>query len=154
VASGPNVHIVWWDNRDGNYEIYYKRSTDQGITWEPDLRLTNDGSWSQFPQIALIDSVIHVIWEDGRISYDNNELFYKRNPTGNPGIEEITDTHVHGLSNWKISTILTGPIILPRGMTCKVFDICGREIQNLDPAPGIYFLHTEGAITQKLIKIK
>jgi len=25
-VSGASVHVVWQDNRDGNYEIYYKRN--------------------------------------------------------------------------------------------------------------------------------
>lgn len=90
VASGSNVHVVWWDNRDGNYEIYYKCSFDNGTTWEPDTRLTNDDSWSQNPHIAFADTMLHVVWLDGRVALGNNEIFYKRNPTGNTGVGENT----------------------------------------------------------------
>lgn len=41
VASGNDVHIVWMDNRDGNYEIYYKKSSENGANWGADVRLTN-----------------------------------------------------------------------------------------------------------------
>ena len=34
AISGDTVHVVWQDNRDGNDEIYYKRSIDGGLTWE------------------------------------------------------------------------------------------------------------------------
>jgi len=34
AVSGNVVHIVWYDYRDGaNGEIYYKRSTDEGVSW-------------------------------------------------------------------------------------------------------------------------
>jgi len=82
VASGPNAHLVWWDNRDANYEIYYKRSTTGGTSWEADTRLTNDASWSQQPFIAVSGPRLHVVWKDGRDG--NDEIYYKRNPTGNP----------------------------------------------------------------------
>lgn len=40
AASGDSIHVVWSDNRDGNDEIYYKRSVDGGLTWGDDIRLT------------------------------------------------------------------------------------------------------------------
>jgi len=88
ALSGSNIHVTWWDNRDGNYEIYYKISPDLGMTWHSDERLTVDGSWSQNPHIAAADSILHIIWKDGRAG--NDEIYYKRNPTGNPGVDEMT----------------------------------------------------------------
>ena len=33
ASSGDTVHVVWSDNRlGGNYEIFYKRSTDGGLS--------------------------------------------------------------------------------------------------------------------------
>ncbi len=81
AVSGTNVHLVWQDNRDGNDEIYYKCSTDEGITWKPDVHLTNDIHWSIFPSIAIADTMVHVVWTDDRDG--NPEIYYKRNPTGN-----------------------------------------------------------------------
>lgn len=76
ASSGANVHVVWHDNRDGNTEIYYKRSTDNGTTWEADRRITVDPSWSERPSIALSDSIVHVAWYDGRLGPPR--IFYKR----------------------------------------------------------------------------
>lgn len=76
ASSGAIVHVVWHDNRDGNTEIYYKRSTDNGATWEADTRLTDDASWSERPSVAVIDSIIHVAWYDGRVGPPR--IYYKR----------------------------------------------------------------------------
>ncbi len=58
AASGTGVHAFWWDGRDGNPEIYYKRSTDAGATWEADTRLTNDTATSaSIPFVALSGAV-------------------------------------------------------------------------------------------------
>ena len=85
VGSGNNVHVVWIDLRDGNDEIYYKRSTDGGTSWELDTRLTNDPASSLYPSVAVSGSYVHVVWCDER---DGNwEIYYKRNPTGNAGIK-------------------------------------------------------------------
>lgn len=86
AVSGSNVHIVWYDSRNGDYEIYYKRSIDGGITWEPEIRLTNSLGNSINPSIAVSGPMVHVIWCDNRDG--NYEIYYKRNPNGNVGIEE------------------------------------------------------------------
>ncbi len=51
-------------------------------------------------------------------------------------------------------TVVSGPLRLPDGTTCRVFDITGREIRSINPGPGIYFLEVGGAIKEKLIKIR
>jgi len=81
-TSFSAVHVIWQDYRDGNGEIYYKRSTDAGLNWEADTRLTNNSANSWYPCISVSDSVVHVVWYDDRDG--NNEIYYKRNPTGNP----------------------------------------------------------------------
>lgn len=82
AVSGSVVHVVWWDFRNTNEEIYYKRSTDGGVSWEADTRLTSNNAESQFPSVAVSGSTVHVVWNDDR---DGNwEMYYKRNPTGNP----------------------------------------------------------------------
>jgi hypothetical protein len=60
--SGSNVDVAWEDNRDGNFEIYHKRSTDYGLTWGPDERLTTDSSPSAYPSIVADGANIHIVW--------------------------------------------------------------------------------------------
>ncbi len=52
-SSGNVVHVVWKDNRDGNYEIYYKQSIDGGISWGTDTRLTNNTANSLLPTLYV-----------------------------------------------------------------------------------------------------
>jgi hypothetical protein len=82
ASQSSNVHVVLWDNRDGNYEIYYKRSTNAGATWEPDMRLTNNPAISGSSSIAVSGDTVHVVWNDNRTV--NWGLYYKRSP--NAGI--------------------------------------------------------------------
>ncbi len=60
--SGSNVDVAWEDNRDGNFEIYHKRSTDYGLTWGPDERLTTDSAVSVYPSIVTDGASIHIVW--------------------------------------------------------------------------------------------
>lgn len=75
-SAGLDVHVAWYDSRDGETEIYYKRSTDGGITWKEDVRLTNAPGSSLHPSIAADGSNVHIVWHDNR---DGNgyEIYYK-----------------------------------------------------------------------------
>ena len=52
------------------------------------------------------------------------------------------------------TTIFTGPFRITIDKSYKIFDVTGRQIHTLDPAPGIYFIEVDGEIRQKIIKIR
>ncbi len=68
VASGHLVYAVWTDTRDGNEEEYFKRSIDDGVTWGPDVRLTNDPANSWAPVIDASGQTVHCAWFDQKDS--------------------------------------------------------------------------------------
>jgi hypothetical protein len=39
--TGNVLHLAWEDTRGNATEVYYKRSLDDGVTWGPDIRLSN-----------------------------------------------------------------------------------------------------------------
>ena len=82
IDSDNNPHVVWYDETPGNFEIYYKKSTDGGTTWSTIKRLTWISDTSYYPVIATDSSnVIHVVWEDGTPS-SGYEINYKRSTDG------------------------------------------------------------------------
>jgi hypothetical protein len=87
--------VVWSDTRDFNSEIYYKHSTDGGISWTADTRLTNNTAGSDMPSISLSGSTVHVTWYDSRNT--NYTIYYKR--SSDNGVSWGTDTRVTYSSN-------------------------------------------------------
>ena len=100
---GPAVHVAWSDERHNVDEVgqpydcgiandstmcreeeYYRRSTDFGDTWEPEVRLTVDppdaprSSWA--PSIAVWENNVHVVFFDRRT--DRFQVYYKRSTGG------------------------------------------------------------------------
>ncbi len=109
AVSDSIVHIVWYDHRDGNTEIYYKRSVDNGMLWYSDERITDDLAASYNPSIAVCDSIVHIVWYDWR---DNDEeIYYNRSVNDGEtwGIidERITDavgkSHYVSVACWDCS---------------------------------------------------
>lgn len=77
-VTGDNVHVVWSDSKPGNWELYYKRSLDNGATWGGRKRLTRNAGWSDRPAVAVTSTYIHLVWMDDTTA--NFEIYYKRGP--------------------------------------------------------------------------
>jgi hypothetical protein len=76
VDSTDAVHVVWEDHAPGNADIYYKQSSDEGITWSAAQRLTWTSGSSFKPDIAIDSSnAAHVVWED--YTPADGEVYYK-----------------------------------------------------------------------------
>ena len=66
------VLIAWQDNRLGDNDIFFARSSDRGVTFAPDERLDDSGtdrSEQTRPDVA-IDAATHTayaVWEDERL---------------------------------------------------------------------------------------
>ncbi len=81
IAVNDNyIHVVWADNKDnpeffGN-EIYYRRSSNYGKTWDSEIRLIYSNGYSGSPVIGVNGSNIHIAWRDSRSG--TTEVYYKR----------------------------------------------------------------------------
>ena len=147
VTDGAFIHICWQDARDGNNEVYHKISIDGGASWANDTRLTNDPGASNTPSINISGSALHIVWNDNRDG--NTEIYYKRNPTGNPiGITPISTNVPSGYSlsqNYPnpFNPVTNINFALPNTSNVKlaVFDMNGREVAvlvNGQYSPGTY----------------
>lgn len=91
LDANSNLHLVWQDNSSGNFEIYYKKSTDEGASWRSSSQADPaiDASWSApsritfnpgdscNPKIAADSSNnLHLVWSD--LSPGNWEIYYKK----------------------------------------------------------------------------
>jgi hypothetical protein len=76
-VSGTNVFIVWASKRGGIYEVYFRRSTDNGNTWDPEQKLTSSNINAFNCDITSFDNNIHITWEDHRTG-PSGEIFYIR----------------------------------------------------------------------------
>jgi hypothetical protein len=76
IGDDRTLHVVWFDGRDGELEVYYKASRDEGDSWDPDVRLTVAPGDSELPSVAVSGHAVHVAWIDRRSG--EPELYYKR----------------------------------------------------------------------------
>lgn len=107
AVSGDSVHVVWYDDRDIDLEIYYKRSVDGGLTWGEDIRLTNRASPSKYPSIAVSGSMIHIAWIDS----DPWNVFYKQSFDGGDTWEEDAQLTNTPWSSWHPCLAVSGSLL-------------------------------------------
>jgi hypothetical protein len=108
LDSSNNFNIVWYDNRDGNWEIYYTLVDIGGNTIIDDLRLTDDPGSSIQPEIELdSNGTCHVFWADNRVDVDNHEIFYKgilSPPVADAGLDQTVnvgdEVHFNGSGSY------------------------------------------------------
>jgi len=79
AVNGSNVYVVWFDCTPGNPEIYLRKSTDSGATWQTAKRLTNNTGNSYRPKIVVRSSNVYVVWDDD--TFGGNDDIYLRQST-------------------------------------------------------------------------
>ncbi|MGI9010833.1 MAG: sialidase family protein [Nitrososphaeraceae archaeon] len=82
VANGNNVYVVWQESITGNpygnnYEIYFKKSEDNGNTFSKPINLSNNTGFSEHPQIAASKNGIFIVWADNTDSNNTEIMFTK-----------------------------------------------------------------------------
>jgi Tol biopolymer transport system component len=80
AVDGTTIYVVWSDDTPGNYEIYFRRLNDGGITWTASQRLTSTAGGSHSPAIAVDGTNIYVVWQDD--TPGNSEVYLKRSVDG------------------------------------------------------------------------
>jgi hypothetical protein len=85
TSGDNNVYITWWTNKSGDWEVFFKASTDGGKTFGPKINLSNSkGVVSENAQIAATGSNVYVTWWERnqtmnepvmRASNDNGRTF-------------------------------------------------------------------------------
>ena len=69
------LHVVWYDNSQGIYDIYISHSSDGGATWTDPQNLSNSTESSFAPSIDIdSNGKIYIVWDEGDIS--NKHIYF------------------------------------------------------------------------------
>ena len=81
---GLNISIVWYEQiwPGPFYSLYYRNSTDMGVTWG-DIQLLQGPYPALFdPEIKIDENNVHVVWTEGHIDSNPHYVIYKNSTNG------------------------------------------------------------------------
>ncbi len=82
AVNESGIHVVWQDDIDGNYEIYYRkyRNSVNGCGWTEPENISKNYYISQKPDIKVNGSNIQVVWQDDMDG--NYEIYFTESNDG------------------------------------------------------------------------
>ncbi len=103
VSDGPNrgtIYVNWVDDRNGNFDVWFSKSTDKGKTWSKPQRINDDTSKrDQFFSWIACDPVSGYLYT----------VFYDRRNTKGNETEVYMANSVDGGKTWKNEKISEKP---------------------------------------------
>ena len=93
ASSGSNVYVVWRDTTPGNADIFFSRSTDNGMTFENNVNLSNNSGISGLPQIAAAGNAVYVVWQD--TTPGNDDILFRASVDGGVTFGDIPNLSNH-----------------------------------------------------------
>ena len=82
AKEGNNVYVVWSEGVGADRDVYFKRSTNNGASFGSTVNLSNDDTFSEIPDIAVVGDNVYVVWDDASSDEQGDQqsqLFFKRN---------------------------------------------------------------------------
>jgi uncharacterized delta-60 repeat protein len=145
-----NSYVAGGSYGVGTYEDYATVKYDPSGTEQWVERYNGPGNHWDVARAMFVDGAgnIYVTGYSGGTGTGDDYATLKYASTGveEQRIVELTGKYLH-------ATIISGPIILPMGTSCRLRDITGRVVVPELVRQGIYFVEIDGEIVQKLVKI-
>ncbi|MGB7884353.1 MAG: sialidase family protein [Nitrososphaeraceae archaeon] len=83
-SSNNNTYVVWQEsvpgNTDRNYEIFFKKSSDDGNSFGERIQLSDNIGFSEHPQMASENNNVYVVWADD--TNVNKQIYFKKSNNG------------------------------------------------------------------------
>ncbi|MFO7671461.1 MAG: exo-alpha-sialidase [Bacteroidales bacterium] len=93
TINGSNIHAVWVNEQAGPAcRLYYRNSTNNGLSWSTPTLLTGPNNGSYAPDIGVDGDEAWVFWNDNRDDDSTPELYFKNSTDG--GINWGDDTRL------------------------------------------------------------
>ena len=141
VEDSGNFIITWDDGRNGNYDIYAQRYSEDGKTIGENFSVTNTGEGMQRnPDVKLWKNLIYHTWEDNRAVGTGNDIYANVLDWDDPGetsVDELYQApvafvlHQNYPNPFNPSTSIEFTLPQSEFTTLKVFNILGKEVATL-----------------------
>jgi len=78
AASENNEYIVWWDNKTGNWEVLFARSTDNGATFTDPVNISSSPDLRSIgARIAVEGDYVYISWAEINSETAQRDVFVR-----------------------------------------------------------------------------
>ena len=126
AVNDKNIYVVWRDDTSGSGDIYFRKSSDSGVTWQAKKKIISNDLVSENPDIAVNGSSIYVVWSDFDLVSGLQEIYFRKS--------------IDGGSTWQTKKRLTNN---SSGSICPHIAVSGSNIYVVweDTTPEIYKIY-------------
>lgn len=93
---GNNVFVVWRDKYTGDKDIYFAKSSDEGLSFEKSMNLSDNEGPSAFPRMAIVGDNIYTTWYD--YTPGQSDIFFAKSIDNGNSFETINLSDNIGVS--------------------------------------------------------
>ena len=151
TRDGGYIAGGWGNNPGNSHDMYLLKTDVNGDSLWTKLYGTGDTDYGLAACQTSDDGYVIVgktFWQTGGLA----DIMLIKTKSDTLCIEE--EKIILDKMSYLSATILSGPLLLPGGKNCRVFDITGRIIAPDKTKPGVYFIEIDGKITRKVIKVR
>jgi hypothetical protein len=87
MKSGNNIYVLWIDDSSGSRDVYFKKSSDNGCTFNRATNLGIGEGGSLDPKMAISKENIYIIWE--QTPGNNGAIFFTRSSDNGASFETV-----------------------------------------------------------------
>jgi hypothetical protein len=89
LVSESNIYVIWIDFVTGNDDIYFKRSTNGGASFDDTINLSNNPGDSYNFQVSLSGDYVYVVWQDETLGVNGtDDIYFKRSTNGGASFDD------------------------------------------------------------------
>jgi hypothetical protein len=78
AVSGSNVYALWTDDTPGNEDVFFRRSIDNGATWQTVKNLSNNAGQSEFADMVVSGANLYIAWSQQNTAQTQVDILLKR----------------------------------------------------------------------------
>lgn len=126
-SSSDNIYIVWQESVGSygttNYDIFFKKSNDNGNNFDSPINLSDNAGFSEHPQITSVGNHIYVVWVDD--SSGEREIMFSKSSDSGKTFSNSTVVSRNSISPYHVELAAEGRNVY------IVWNSFGMEMRNM-----------------------
>jgi hypothetical protein len=126
-SSSDNIYIVWQESVGSygttNYDIFFKKSNDNGNNFDSPINLSDNAGFSEHPQITSVGNHIYVVWVDD--SSGEREIMFSKSSDSGKTFSNSTVVSRNSISPYHVELAAEGQNVY------IVWNSFGMEMRNI-----------------------